>query len=409
MNQLLCLAGPSLCALLLGAAVPAADLFVDANGTPGTYATVQAAILAAQPGDRILVLPGSYPAFSITKAIHIVGVGTEPSSVVVGGVHLGLGFPNQNYHVSLSRLRIDAGPTSPTAVSGQELGVGRIEFDSVEVEGGFRLLSGEPGFVLSFANCEVRGDIGQGYDGGTCHLAAPAPSYFSITRSRFQGARGNLFAAQAPMAGLLLDGGVTVQIEQCSIDGGDGGVAQAGAPGLDVRSAQVRSLGTSTVVTGGDGGVGAAGGPGVRTTSTVLRGTVSVAGGVGTPSGPTVTGGGALLQATGVRPELSFHVDQSAIGPVMAAAGSQLDWQLDAGNNPSVVLMSLAIGGPLPPPLDQLAIDPGFAMLLPADATFVVPPLGAVIGLPLFFQGIAFDVSSGAYRATAVDAIHLDG
>ena len=140
MNQLLCLAGPSLCALLLGAAVPAADLFVDANGTPGTYATVQAAILAAQPGDRILVLPGSYPAFSITKAIHIVGVGTEPSSVVVGGVHLGLGFPNQNYHVSLSRLRIDAGPTSPTAVSGQELGVGRIEFDSVEVEGGFRLL-----------------------------------------------------------------------------------------------------------------------------------------------------------------------------------------------------------------------------------------------------------------------------
>ena len=30
--------------------------------------------------------------------------------MVVGGVHLGLGFPNQDYRVSLARLRIDAGP-----------------------------------------------------------------------------------------------------------------------------------------------------------------------------------------------------------------------------------------------------------------------------------------------------------
>src|SRR5690606_20986402 len=121
------------------------------------------------------------------------------------------------------------------AVSGQELGVGKIEFESVQVEGGFRLLAGEPGFVLSLANCTVTGDLGQGFDGATCNIAAPAPSYFSLTRSRFQGARGDLFAGQPPLAGLLLDRGVTTQLEQCEIRGGRGGIAQAGAAGLHVR------------------------------------------------------------------------------------------------------------------------------------------------------------------------------
>lgn len=400
---------PAACVSLLSlcAALSATDRIVDAVGGPGTYPTVQAAINAALPGDRVLIRAGVYPGFSVTKSIHVLGVGTDIGDVVVGPVHLGLGFPNQNYHVSIAHLRIDAGPVAPLAVSGQELGAGQIEFESVQVEGGFRLLAGEPSFVLSMANCTVIGDIGQGFDGGTCTIAAPAPSYFTITRCFFQGARGDLFAAQPPLAGLLLDRGVTAQIEQCQMRGGRGDIAQAGAPGLYVRQAQVRSFGAGSVATGGDGGIAAAGGPGVRTTSTVQHGTVTVAGGIGTPNGPTVAGGGALLPAGGIVPELQFAIDGGLVGPVSVRPGTPVAWHLACPVG-GVVLMSIAIGDPRPAPLDRLVVDPGLSQFLPADADFVVPPLGDFQGLPLFFQAVALDPAS-TYPATAAYAVHVDG
>lgn len=395
--------------LTLCAPLSAADLLVDASATPGTYPTIQAAINAAQPGDRILVMPGSYPAFSVTKSITILGLGTSPGSVIAAGVHLGLGFPNQNYHVSIGRLRLDAGPFAPLAVSGQELGVGQIEFESVEVAGGFRLLVGEPGFVLSLANCTVIGDIGQGFDGATCNIAAPAPSYVSITRSRFQGARGDLFAAQPPLAGLLLDRGVTAEIAQCSITGGRGGIAQAGAAGLEVRQAQVRMLGTGSMVTGGNGGTGAAGGAGLRTTSTVFHGSAMVAGGAGTPNGAVVSGGGTLLPAVGITPELEVRMDQALSGPAVVGTGTRVAWQLDADGGSGLVVMSIALGNTQPAPLDRIWLELGPAVVMPNDVDFVMPPLGAFVGLPVFCQGIAVDPANNAFPTTAPYALHIDG
>ncbi|MBL8749055.1 MAG: hypothetical protein JNK78_07845 [Planctomycetes bacterium] len=409
MNSKLVLASlPFVMASTLAVALPATDLVVQAGGPPGTYPTVQAAIVAAQPGDRVLVMPGAYPAFSVTKAISVYGMGTSSSDVVVAGVHFGLGFPNQGYRVSIARLRIDAGPLAPLAVTGQELGTGQIEFESVEVFGGFRLLAGEPGFVLSLANCTVEGDVGQGFDGGTCHVAAPAPSTFTITRSRFRGSRGDLFAAQAPLAALVLDRGATVRIEQCSLSGGEGGVAQAGAPGLHVRLAQVKSLGGGSSVYGGNGGSGAAGGPGVKTTSTVFRGTATVVGGIGAPNGPIVAGGGSLLATAAGSPELVFLVDQTQNGPVVVRAGTDLEWHL-ASSLPGVVLMSPILQSPLPAPYDSLVVAPATALFLPVDAAFAMPSLGDLRGLPLFFQGVAIDAANGAYPATAAFAIHVDG
>lgn len=398
----------SLCTLVLCASLRAADLIVDSAGGPGTFPTIQAAMLAAQPGDRILVQPGVYPSFSVTKSISIYGMGSAVDAVVVGGIHLGLGFPNQNYHVSISRLRVDAGAAAPLAVSGQELGVGKIEFESVQIAGGFRLLAGEAGFVLSLANCTVTGDIGQGFDGATCNVAAPAPSYFSITRCRFQGARGDLFAAQPPLAGLLLDRGVTAQIAQCDIRGGRGGLAQTGAAGLYVRQAQVRSLGTATTVRGGDGGTAAAGGPGVLTTSTIFRGSATLNGGLGTTDGPAVAGTGTVLPASNISPELEVVVDQTTSGPVIIGSGTHIAWHLESAGAPGFVLLSWAIGGPLPAPLDRLLMDPLVASFMPTDLDVVLPSFGDFVGLPLFLQGVSIDVPYNAILGTAPVALHLD-
>lgn len=382
------------------------DRLVDPAGAPGTYLTIQAAIDAAVSGDRILVAPGAYPAIAVTKPIAILGMGASPNDVGVGGIAFASGGLGQNYRVAISRLRVDAGPLSPLAVSGQELGTGQIEFESVTVQGGFRLLGGASGFVMELANCSIAGDIGQGFDGATCHIAAPAPSNFAISRCTFHGAAGDLFAAQSPMAGLLVDRGVTVSIAQCTVQGGAGGIAQPGAAGLVVRNGQVRALGTGSVVRGGDGGPGAAGGAGVSTTSNVFRGTATVLGGSGSPNGPVSSGVGALLGA-GIDPELEVLVDGATRGPVAAGAGTHLQWHNEAFGSPSLVLFSFALVAPYPAPFDRLTIDLTNVGIVGNDLDVVLPAHG-VIGLTLFGQGVALDVAHGTILASAPFAVRLE-
>lgn len=71
------LRGPLLCGPLLGCVVAAqATLTVDATGSGGAFTTVQAAITAASPGDRIRVLGnGPYPSFVVDRAVDIQGAG----------------------------------------------------------------------------------------------------------------------------------------------------------------------------------------------------------------------------------------------------------------------------------------------------------------------------------------------
>lgn len=71
------LRGPLLCgSLLCCMAVAQATLTVDATGTGGSFTTVQAAITAASPGDRIRVLgTGPYPSFVVDRAVDLQGAG----------------------------------------------------------------------------------------------------------------------------------------------------------------------------------------------------------------------------------------------------------------------------------------------------------------------------------------------
>lgn len=71
------LRGPLFCGLVLCRMVAAqATLTVDASGSGGAFTTVQAAITAASPGDRIHVLGnGPYPSFVVDRAVDIQGAG----------------------------------------------------------------------------------------------------------------------------------------------------------------------------------------------------------------------------------------------------------------------------------------------------------------------------------------------
>src|SRR5688572_13526839 len=63
-------------ALLLQATASAGVLVVGPPGSGAPFQDVQPAIDAAQPGDTVLVLAGSYGTASITKPLQLVGAGS---------------------------------------------------------------------------------------------------------------------------------------------------------------------------------------------------------------------------------------------------------------------------------------------------------------------------------------------
>lgn len=85
------LRGPLPCLLLGCMSAAQATLTVDATGTGGAFTTVQAAITAASPGDRISVLgTGPYPSFVVDRGVDIQGAGgTRVPSIEVTAVPVG--------------------------------------------------------------------------------------------------------------------------------------------------------------------------------------------------------------------------------------------------------------------------------------------------------------------------------
>jgi hypothetical protein len=82
-------------AVLLGSRALATTYVVDAAGGPGAdFTDLPPAVAAAQPGDVLLVLPGSYSAFTCSEGITIVGYGgpTVTGSVAVTSLPLGRPF-----------------------------------------------------------------------------------------------------------------------------------------------------------------------------------------------------------------------------------------------------------------------------------------------------------------------------
>lgn len=86
---------PAMSALLLGAQALATTYVVDDDGGPGVdFTDLPPAVAAAQPGDVVRVMPGSYSAFSCSKGITILGYGgpTVSGAVVLASIPLGRPF-----------------------------------------------------------------------------------------------------------------------------------------------------------------------------------------------------------------------------------------------------------------------------------------------------------------------------
>src|SRR5262245_232238 len=71
--------------LLAGVLVPTAlatDWIVGPPGSGAQFTTIQAAVNAAQPGDRVLVMPGSYAGtVVIAQGIEVLGSGSGVTTI----------------------------------------------------------------------------------------------------------------------------------------------------------------------------------------------------------------------------------------------------------------------------------------------------------------------------------------
>ena len=79
-------------------------------GGPGCYATIQAAINAAQPGDTIRIGAGSFTGgVTITKSLTLTGVSATATKIVGGGPVVTIGSATTSPTVNLTSLTITGG------------------------------------------------------------------------------------------------------------------------------------------------------------------------------------------------------------------------------------------------------------------------------------------------------------
>lgn len=87
---------------------PAADLCV--GGKPGCYASIQAAVDAAQDGDTIKIGPGTFPGgITIAKDVTLVGTSAGATTIEGGGPVVTIGDGTADLTVSISRVTITGG------------------------------------------------------------------------------------------------------------------------------------------------------------------------------------------------------------------------------------------------------------------------------------------------------------
>ena len=120
MRRLVALSSALLGSAVLGAAASAGPLTDLCVGTgPGCFATVQAAMDAAQDGDTIRIGPGTFDGgITIDRSVSLVGVSAGATTIEGGGPVLTIGDGTADLTVSISRVTITGGfndskPPSP--------------------------------------------------------------------------------------------------------------------------------------------------------------------------------------------------------------------------------------------------------------------------------------------------------
>jgi hypothetical protein len=410
--------------LILALLVPcptsaAADLWVDDSGG-APFSTIGTAMLAANPGDRILVMPGTYPMFHFSRSVSVIGMGATPADVKVARCDYHVTIPTVGFETILSNLTLGSDdPADATALSGNEIGPGALTIDGVVVEGGCFLRGGATGFQLLISNSRFSPSTGEGF-GSTAVALGGTNNFVEIRNSRIEGWNAAVTAPLGAGTGLTLLGGTTAQIVRSTILGGNGstlipGVA-AGKPGIATGiqpgAIELRLDGDAHVA--GGFGAGAAGGHGVAVNGKIAVGSATVLGGAGTPSGVAYSLAQPVQTPADLYLEAIPSFQDAATSGIVSSGLISVTAQLPAAN--TAIILGLDLGMPIASNKPAL-LSGSYVVLDPSKWIAVVPGNTMTLGLPTVptatpgivahFQALTFIPGSGIVM-TNNECIRID-
>lgn len=394
-------------ALALASPASASDWIVDATGSQSSFTTIDQAMVQSTPGDRILVLPGSYPAFHFGRGVEVIGMGSEPSEVVVARVDFHVNIPIDDFDAVLSNLRVcGSGAADAISITGNELAAGTFLIDRVETCGGV-FLRGVPGFYLLVNDCDFAPGANGGFANAAFDFAGGTADFVGSSVTAWDASVAN--GAVAAIA-LRAVAGSSVRASGSTFVGGNGvtggstaqrngaaGIASSGATDVGLR------LAGGSVVEGGDGVGGGNGGDGVRVNGTIVVGDASVSGGLGIIPGldygidlPTLLSYDPQLLATPSRAPQSNHG--------FSPRGIQVVLDMDTSTPTSASIAWAEVldppasspASPLPP--GETSVHAGDQLELSELVLWSGPP--ALSGSRHVFQGFFMDPDTKALVAT---------
>lgn len=379
------------CVSLLGASQAfATDWVVDATGASSSFTTLNQAMVAASPGDRILVHPGSYPAFQMFKGVTVLGLGATPNDVKIARCDYHPLQPLVNYDSALMNLALGSpAEEDAIALTGNELAIGSLTLDTVVVDGAVFLRGGSTGFYLQMSNCSVVAQAGEGFAGGAMWYGGPG-NRLDVHDSRIVGWDcPESTPTLGSGVGLRLAAGTQARLTNAVVVGGSGfGAGVAGATGLVGSTGTLELLG-STSVHGGNASLTAQGGAGVDFAGSLRTGAaIDVVGGAGGSTGPAYANG--LPSALPVDPSITVLPDRDvASGPFAVASGETLGFSTATAPGSTLLLIGFGVDGLAPSASVFLPLAPSNLLLIGGNALFAtVPasPIGPLVGIEVFAQ-----------------------
>jgi hypothetical protein len=355
----------------------ASDLHV---GPPGSqFSTIDAAIAAAAPGDRIYVAPGTYKGFQLSKPVEIRGagvgltfIGTSDSSALtsVSGIPLGatatladmsfktgwfltvevgaqISIVDNPGTVVLQNVRtnpapiiawhygagVDANHTARLVIQGCSLkGISDVGFPSF----------GAPGLAALNSSLDVTDTVLTATSSAEDFLSGAAGAYLQNCVARFARVQSNGGSGGVPGgAGVELVGSTLV------IAGGpanklQGAASSTSGAGLSLRVGSVATLASDVLLVGGNNGSGAVPGLAVDATSVATTLAHKLPALVPLPQ-EVALGSPYTLQHTGRNNAVVVPAISSGLGPALAFGG--LDGLLHLDLAQLVLLPKVVLGG----------------------------------------------------------------
>ena len=395
----------------------ASDHLVDASGIQSPLLNLTQAMAVAVPGDRIFVLPGTYPAFHFSRGVEVIGLGASPADVTIARVDFHPNAPVNHFDAALSNVTVCSSDSADsTSISGNELAEGTLVLDGVVTCGGV-YLRGAGSFYLLVVNTRVDAGPGDGFLGAAFDFGGGIADFVG---ARIVGGDASVAEGSLAGVGLRIGGGATVRLSGSEVQGGDGVSAALPAfgqgadaieKGFGAGATRLRLSGFSWVQ--GGSGWSAAGGAGVDLSGEILLGQATVQGGAGTPAGlayavspPLALAHDPLLSMT---PDRSFALGDTFLRPPSQAVvqpGALLP-QFEMGYAFQIDRPTTAVLSPLP--ANRLQWVPGSQLVLTANGAALQTSL-SVHGFPrrrIYVQGFFRDFEGGPLQSTNPVAITI--